>query len=274
MDFNSTFLQSLVNKHQQTDHFPATSEICQWVSKLLLLLFPEQTQLHLNTIEDANNALNQHKQSLLDLLHKMENHLNAPPKTIADAFMQEIPTVYENLQLDVQAILKGDPAARSEFEVIRAYPGFYAISFYRIAHELHKLNIPILPRVITEFAHSKTGIDIHPGAQIGKYFYIDHGTGIVIGETAIIGDDVKIYQGVTLGALSVSKDKQDTKRHPTIENHVIIYSGATILGGDTIIGAHSIIGGNVWLTESVPPYTKAFHKPQIEVSTKKPSATK
>jgi serine O-acetyltransferase len=274
MDFNTTFLQSLVNKHQQTDSFPPTSEICQWVSKLLLLLFPEQTQLHINTIEDANHALMQHEQNLLELLKKMSNHLSDTPESIANAFMLAIPNVYDNLQLDVQAILNGDPAARSEFEVVRAYPGFYAISFYRVAHELHKLNIPILPRVITEFAHSKTGIDIHPGAQIGKHFYIDHGTGIVIGETAVIGDDVKIYQGVTLGALSVSKDKQDKKRHPTIENHVIIYSGATILGGDTIIGAHSIIGGNVWLTESVEPYTKAFHKPQIEVSIKKPSTSK
>jgi serine O-acetyltransferase len=134
--------------------------------------------------------------------------------------------------------------------------------FYRMAHILYELNVPLLPRVLTEFAHSRTGIDIHPGAEIGEYFFIDHGTGIVIGETSVIGQHVKLYQGVTLGALSVSKEMASQKRHPTVEDHVVIYSGATILGGETIIGHHSIIGGNVWITESVDPYSKIYHRPE------------
>jgi serine O-acetyltransferase len=173
--------------------------------------------------------------------------------------------MYRILNTDIDAILEGDPAARTRFEIIRAYPGFYAISFYRIAHKLADLEIPLLPRILTEYAHSKTGIDIHPGAEIGEHFCIDHGTGIVIGETTIIGNHVKIYQGVTLGALSVDKAMSFIKRHPTVEDYVVIYSGATILGGDTIIGHYSIIGGNVWLTKSVPPYSTVYHKSEIEV---------
>lgn len=149
--------------------------------------------------------------------------------------------------------------------MIRAYPGFFAICHYRLAHALLDLETPLLPRIITEWAHSKTGIDIHPAAEIGEYFFIDHGTGIVIGESSNIGNHVKLYQGVTLGALSVDKNMAYTKRHPTVEDHVIIYSGATILGGETIIGHHSIIGGNVWLTKSIPPYSTVYHKPETEV---------
>jgi serine O-acetyltransferase len=166
---------------------------------------------------------------------------------------------------DVQATLLGDPAAQSEYEVIRAYPGFYAIAFYRLAHALYEMNVPMLPRILTEYAHSKTGIDIHPGADIDEYFMIDHGTGVVVGETTTIGKHVKLYQGVTLGALSVSKEMASLKRHPTIEDHVVIYSGATILGGETVVGAHSIIGGNVWLTRSVPPQTKIYHQEQVKI---------
>jgi serine O-acetyltransferase len=180
-------------------------------------------------------------------------------------FFNGIPQLYEILNTDIHAILNGDPAATSEFEVIRAYPGFYAISFYRMAHALHKLNIPLIPRILTEHAHSKTGIDIHPAAEIGNYLYIDHGTGLVIGETTKIGNHVKLYQGVTLGAMSVEKSMAYIKRHPTVEDHVVIYSGATILGGDTTIGHHSLIGGNVWLTKSVPPYSTVYHKSRIKV---------
>jgi serine O-acetyltransferase len=186
-------------------------------------------------------------------------------KEKADRFFTNIPELYRILNTDIEALLAGDPAARTRFEIIRAYPGFYAISFYRIAHALIDLNIPLLPRIITEYAHSKTGIDIHPAAEIGEYFFIDHGTGIVIGETTIIGDHVKLYQGVTLGALSVDKSMASVKRHPTVEDHVIIYSGATILGGETIIGHNSIIGGNVWLTKSVPSNSTVYHRPDIEV---------
>ena len=147
------------------------------------------------------------------------------------------------------------PAAKSREEVIRTYPGFYAVAAYRIAHQLHLLGIQGIPRIITEHAHSKTGIDIHPGAKIGNHFCIDHGTGVVIGETSVIGNHVKIYQGVTLGALSVNKEDATKKRHPTLEDNVVVYAGATILGGGTVIGRGSVIGGNVWLTESVPPDT-------------------
>ena len=162
-------------------------------------------------------------------------------------------------------MLAGDPAAKDEFEVIRAYPGFYAIAMYRIAHQLLLLEVPLIPRILTEWAHARTGIDIHPGARIGEFLYIDHGTGTVIGETTVIGDHVKLYQGVTLGALSVEKYMADTKRHPTIEDRAIIYSGATILGGDTVIGHDCVIGGNVWLTRSVPPHSTVYHQPIIKV---------
>jgi serine O-acetyltransferase len=171
---------------------------------------------------------------------------------------------------DAEAIYNGDPAAESIEEVIVSYPGFYAICVYRISHELYKLNIPILPRLFSEYAHKKTGIDIHAGAKIEESFCIDHGTGIVIGETTIIGKHVKIYQGVTLGALSVTKDKAGKKRHPSIENNVTIYAGSTILGGKTTIGANSIIGGNAWLTESVEPYSVVLNKSEVYVKNKNP----
>jgi serine O-acetyltransferase len=170
---------------------------------------------------------------------------------------------------DAEAIEAGDPAAKNRDEVIRSYPGFYAISIYRVANSMHRLNVPFIPRILTEIAHSKTGIDIHPGATIGNHFFIDHGTGVVIGETTQIGDFVKLYQGVTLGALSVSKGMAEIKRHPTIEDHVVIYAGATILGGKTTIGKNSIIGGNVWLTESVPENSVVYHKPQLNVEQSK-----
>jgi serine O-acetyltransferase len=186
------------------------------------------------------------------------------------SLFEAIPGIYKSLLLDAEAILKFDPAAQSIEEVLVAYPGFYATAIYRISHQLHTQGIKTLPRILSEYAHSKTGIDIHPGAEIGESFFIDHGTGIVIGETSIIGNNVKVYQGVTLGALNVAKSAASTKRHPTIEDHVIIYSGATILGGDTIIGHDCIIGGNVWLTYSVPPFSVVYHKSEIQVRDKNP----
>lgn len=162
-------------------------------------------------------------------------------------------------------MVAGDPAATTSYEVIRTYPGFYALAFYRLAYGLHQEKVPLIPRILTEYAHSKTGIDIHPGASIGRYFFMDHGTGIVIGETTVIGERVKLYQGVTLGALSVDKSMASTKRHPTIEDGVVIYSGATILGGETVVGKDSIIGGNVWLTRSVPANTKIYHQENVKV---------
>jgi serine O-acetyltransferase len=178
-------------------------------------------------------------------------------RKIRVAFMEQLPRIRELLMKDVEALYEGDPAAESREEVMICYPGFYAISIYRLAHELQKLQTPLIPRIMTEYAHEKTGIDIHPGATIGEYFFIDHGTGIVIGETTTIGDHVKLYQGVTLGARSFELDENGNpvkkiKRHPDIGNHVVIYANATILGGDTVIGDRCVIGGNTWLTHSVP----------------------
>ncbi len=183
---------------------------------------------------------------------------------VVDRFFTELPAIREALLLDARALYDGDPAAESVDEVILAYPGFFAIAVYRIAHELHGCGVPIFPRLLTEVAHRDTGVDIHPGARIGRSFAVDHATGIVIGETAVLGERVKLYQGVTLGALSVSKRKQGTKRHPTIGDDVVIYANATILGGDTVIGAGSLIGGNVWLTSSVPPHSVVTPTARVE----------
>ena len=189
----------------------------------------------------------------------------ADPVALCDRFLSRLPEIKRLLLLDVEALYEGDPAAICREEVLICYPGFYAVSIYRMAHELYTLNVPLLPRIMTEFAHEKTGIDIHPGATIGEYFFIDHGTGIVIGETTVIGDHVKLYQGVTLGARSFELDENGNpvkkiKRHPNIGNHVVIYANATILGGDTTIGDHCVIGGNTWLTESVPAHSVVQYK--------------
>lgn len=193
---------------------------------------------------------------------------------LALQFLEAVPAIRKALAADVRATYDGDPAAKSIDEVIFSYPGIFAITVYRIAHLLVNLRVPLLPRIMSEYAHSVSGIDIHPGAKIGNSFVIDHGTGVVIGETTVIGDNVRIYQGVTLGALSIPKDASEEfrgqKRHPTIEDDVIIYSGATILGGETVIGADSVIGGNVWLTDSVPPDTTVvIEKPQLIYKSKK-----
>ena len=183
---------------------------------------------------------------------------------ISLAFLQEIPKVRALVQTDVQASYDGDPAASSHDEIIFSYPGLFAITVYRLAHELYKLQVPMIPRMMTEHAHSVTGIDIHPGATIGSHFFIDHGTGIVIGETTVIGENVKIYQGVTLGGLSTrgGQSLRGKKRHPTIENNVTIYANASILGGETVIGAGSVIGSNAFITESVAPCTTVTNKLQ------------
>lgn len=173
-----------------------------------------------------------------------------------------IPQAREKIKLDVEAAYRGDPAAKTHEEVILAYPGVEAIIVHRIAHELWARGVPLIPRMMSEYIHRRTGIDIHPGAQIGDFFFIDHGTGVVIGETTIIGNRVKMYQGVTLGALSIKKEEGNKKRHPTIEDDVTIYAGATILGGETIIGKGSIIGGNVWILRSVPPNSRIYYLPE------------
>lgn len=182
-------------------------------------------------------------------------------RLLVQGFLSDLPTIAENCFLDAQAIFDSDPASESVEEVILCYPGFYAITAYRIAHALHKREVPLLPRMITEYAHQKTGVDINPGATIGKSFFIDHGTGVVVGETAVIGNNVKLYQGVTLGALRVDRDQKSKKRHPTIEDNVVIYAGATILGGETTVGNNSVIGGNVWITRSVPAWSRVMFRP-------------
>lgn len=190
-----------------------------------------------------------------------------PCKKLWNNYVQKLPNILEKLNLDAEATVNCDPASLSIEEVYMAYPGFYAIAIYRLAHELYKVGFPLVPRLMTEYAHRQTGVDINPGAEIGNSFHIDHGTGVVIGETAIIKDHVKIYQGVTLGGLFVAKHLQKMKRHPTIENNVTIYANATILGGETIIGANSVIGGNAWLTSSVPANSNVFHTPEIKIKT-------
>lgn len=259
------FLDKLLAKHQQTPPFPATSDIKKLFTKIILTLFPEQTRLHFNKASELKAVWESIENGLESLLYSMKDQLSEEPAVITHRYLDRIPAIYELLQTDVEAMVAGDPAATTSYEVIRTYPGFYALAFYRLAHGLHQEKVPLIPRILTEYAHSKTGIDIHPGASIGRYFFMDHGTGIVIGETTVIGERVKLYQGVTLGALSVDKSMASTKRHPTIEDGVVIYSGATILGGETVVGKDSIIGGNVWLTRSVAPNTKIYHQENVKV---------
>jgi serine O-acetyltransferase len=259
------FINKLFLTHEDIYPLPARTAICQFTEGLLQFLFPQLSERHFKNSKELEiygiNLINDLKIIFLNA----QSYLDKPAEQIAESFFNAIPDIYNMLLEDAQAIHDGDPAAKSRDQVIRTYPGFLAIACYRIGHRFCQIGVPFLPRILTEFAHSKTGIDIHPKAHIGRRFCIDHGTGIVIGETTEIGNDVKIYQGVTLGALSVKKEMAKMKRHPTIEDNVIIYAGATILGGDTIIGANSIIGGNVWLTESIPPNSRVYHKSQIEV---------
>lgn len=218
------------------------------VYQMLGVFYPHFCEYDFKSPHEIYNQLIQIKLKLEALF----TQLNISDKNKIDSLIKKFPSIVKSLDLDAKSAYAGDPAAGSLDEILVCYPGFFAISVHRIAHELYLLNIPILPRMISEFAHSKTGIDIHPGAQIGKCFFIDHGTGIVIGETSIIGNNVKIYQGVTLGALSVRKHLQNKKRHPTIKDNCVIYANATILGGKTVIGKNSVIGGSTWITESVP----------------------
>ena len=214
------------------------------------------------------------EQSMLSIRHDCIRHnqtctnCEERGQQAAIDFVRGMPQLRRLLATDIQAAHEGDPAAKSFDEIIFSYPGLLAITVYRIAHRLFHQGIPLIPRIMTEYAHSQTGIDIHPGAQIGESFFIDHGTGVVIGETTVIGNHVRLYQGVTLGALSLSRGEvenlRDQKRHPTLEDDVIIYANATVLGGGTVIGARSVIGGNVWITDSVPPDTEVFlKKPEL-----------
>jgi serine O-acetyltransferase len=262
---NSKFINKLFEHHQEARHQVPASAICNLVEGVLHLLFPALADKRFESVRELEEYAASLQHNLLRILVSMEQQLPMPAEEVAQQMMQHLPQIHQLLLMDAEAIAAGDPAAQGVQEVIRTYPGFKAVAIYRMAHELYRLQVPLLPRVLSEYAHARTGIDIHPGAQIGTHFCIDHGTGIVIGQTSIIGDHVKLYQGVTLGALSVDKAMANIKRHPTIEHHVVIYAGATILGGNTVIGAYSTIGGNVWLTESVPAYSRVYHRAQINV---------
>jgi len=262
---NEDLYNQIFTIQQQTEAVPPNEKIASWVSSLICLLYPERAACFSTSPAAIKDSFSKLKIELIELLNATKACSKDDNERKANLFFKNIPELYQVLNSDIEAILNGDPAAQTRFEIIRAYPGFTAICFYRIAHSLLKLSTSFLPRIITEWAHSITGIDIHPGATIGEHFFIDHGTGIVIGETCIIGNHVKLYQGVTLGALSVDKNMVNVKRHPTVEDNVIIYSGATVLGGETIIGHNSIVGGNVWLTKSIPPYSTVYHKPTTQV---------
>lgn len=243
---------------------PSKSEAEALANDLFNFLFPVQCH-HPRPAKVQYAMLHD---DLEQLLRPLLHHKNGAAGKLAAQFFNQLPRVRIALLEDAEAIQQFDPAATCLEEVIATYPGFYAISMYRIAHELHHLGTPLLPRIFSEYIHSKTGIDIHPAASIGRSFFIDHGTGVVIGATAIIGNNVKLYQGVTLGALQVDKSLANVKRHPTIEDNCIVYANSTILGGKTVIGHDSVIGGNTWITESVPPNSIVLHQPQVKVRSK------
>jgi serine O-acetyltransferase len=258
-----SLIKKLSQSHKDCPQCPSPKVIQGFFENVIGLLFPDFASELLREEDQVAEKIEELRHTLSRILIRNKHLHQGEGAEIADSFLQGLEKVYELLLMDVQAMFEGDPAAKSTTEIIRCYPGFYAVAAYRTAHLLHHLGIDLIPRMITEYAHSKTGVDIHPAAKIGERFCIDHGTGIVIGETAMIGNCVKIYQGVTLGALSVEKSDADKKRHPTIEDYVVIYAGATILGGDTVIGSYSIIGGNVWLTKSVPPNTKIYYQAKM-----------
>ncbi|MBW7932709.1 MAG: serine acetyltransferase [Gemmatimonadaceae bacterium] len=242
----------------------------QFTDELLAVLFPHFCRETYFTSQEIEAKLALLERDLKRMIGPLIGE-RASKENAARAFFDALPAIHTALLLDAEAINAGDPAAESLDEVILAYPGFTAIAIHRLAHELYRLRVPIFPRLLSEYAHQVTGIDIHPGATVGQSFAIDHGTGIVIGESAVIGRNVKIYQGVTLGALSVRKDLASTKRHPTIEDNVVIYAQAVILGGDTVVGHDSVIGGNAWLTHSVPPHSVVVQESETTVRPKDPN---
>lgn len=260
------FMEQLFQRSQgEFPNFPDKTLAASFADQLFAFLFTPKSASREKLLIVYEGLRNTFSSLVFDVL-KDEAQVKRQTAGLFDA----IPVIYQQLLKDAAAIVAFDPAAESIEEVLVAYPGFFATAIYRVAHQLYLQGLPTLPRLFSEHAHSKTGIDIHPGAEIGASFFIDHGTGIVIGETTIIGNHVKIYQGVTLGALHVAKELAKNKRHPTIEDHVIIYSGATILGGNTTVGNNSIIGGNVWLTQSVEPSSVVYHKSEVVVRDKNP----
>jgi serine O-acetyltransferase len=279
-------------RHIDAGHLPNRDAVIELIKLIRELVFPGYfgkqnltartleyhvgeliTTIHDKLYEQVNNAIR----------HQATRRGTDCPScdTTAEAIVQEflgtLPALRATLATDVQAAFEGDPAAADTDEIIFSYPGLFAISVFRIAHELHKAQVPLIPRIMTEYAHNLTGIDIHPGAAIGDFFFIDHGTGVVIGETTVIGKSVKLYQGVTLGALSTrgGQSLRGARRHPTLEDEVTVYSGASILGGETIIGKGATISGNVFVTQSVPPYTRVTMKnPELQYRNRPPKEFK
>ncbi len=243
--------------HHNTTEVPNKNAVREIVNQLLFLMFPSYFKEEKNRDAVLEGVFLDLKRQIGFALSLEGSTMLADTEELSMSILEKMPFIQEKLMKDVEALYEGDPAAKGPEEVLLSYPGFFAIAVYRIAHELYLLKIPYLARMMTEYAHEKTGIDIHAGATIGDYFFIDHGTGIVIGETTVIGNHVKLYQGVTLGAKSFELDENGNpvkgiKRHPNIGNHVVIYANATILGGKTTVGDHAVIGGNVWITHSVP----------------------
>lgn len=257
------FAEELAHSRLDASPLPLKRRVATVLDDVLGLLFPQLSEEGAATADEIQARLALVRRDLRDLVRPLDGAVRADD--VAEEFSRNLPELYRTIRLDAEAIVAGDPAAEGIDEVVAAYPGFVAIATYRLAHEIHRLGVPVLPRLLAEVAHTRTGIDIHPAARIGRSFCIDHGTGIVIGETTVIGDDVKIYQGVTLGALSVAKSAAGTKRHPTIGDRVVIYAGATVLGGETIVGHDSVIGGNVFLTHGVPPQSVVYHTSQVRV---------
>ena len=259
------FASQVIKKYE--DHqcmLPLKDESRKFIDKFLKLAFPQYSEKSFEKIEEIESAAILLMYDLKKLVGSVIEEKREVDQTV-DQFASALPEIIRKLDKDAEAIFNGDPAAKNQDEVILAYPGFFAITIYRLSHELYLLGVPVIPRILSEYAHERSGIDIHPGAEIGESFCIDHGTGIVIGETTIIGSRVKIYQGVTLGAVSVDKSLASQKRHPTIEDDVIIYAQAVILGGETVIGRNSVVGGNAWVTESVPPDSVVLHKSEVRL---------
>lgn len=265
LDSFITELQSKRELHSCT--ISLKNNTINFINSQISLLFPHFAE------KIDNKSVPQEIDSIKNQLIKLINSLNGSAKMDAERvtqnYIEKLPEIHNKLWMDAYAIFEGDPASESIDEVILAYPGFMAILIYRLAHELYQLKVPIIPRIMSEHAHQITGVDIHPGATIGSPFFIDHGTGIVIGETTVIGNNVKIYQGVTLGALSVKKELSHVKRHPTIEDDVIIYAQSVILGGNTVIGKNSVIGGNSWIVQSIPPNSVVNNKNEVRIKTNK-----
>lgn len=259
-------ITELINKFQPPFYnIPIDKkEMEEVVERLYHLMFPISSQLN---IESVHSELRSIASVLLCTLTQLKEEKKA--NEIVEKFFEDLPEIQRRLTKDAHCYLANDPAAKSLEEVILTYPGFFALSVHRIAHKLHELGVQLIPRLFSEYAHSKVGIDIHPGAKIGKNLFLDHATGIVIGETTVVGNDVKIYQGVTLGALYLEKNLSSIKRHPTVEDNVVIYAGATILGGDTVIGRHSTIGGGAWVTRSVIPFSLVYNKIDVKIKTVK-----